>query len=97
MTPIFRIALSLGGVRVPGSHSNVISSASVHGVTAVSRLTSSCSCGVDKNEGVPPPKYTNVSGRPAIAGCSEYISHSRASTSRYRPTSCAFLSVYTRK
>ena len=30
---------SLASVSVPGSHSNVISSADVHGVTAVSRLT----------------------------------------------------------
>ncbi len=34
-----RICDSFGSVRVPGSHSNVISSESVHGVTADSRST----------------------------------------------------------
>ena len=30
-------------------------------------------------DGVPPPKYTKLSGRPAIARCVLYSSHSRAS------------------
>ena len=51
-----RIAASLLSVSVPGSHSNVISSASVHGVVAVSRETSPSSCFVERNDGVPPPK-----------------------------------------
>jgi len=43
-------------LRVPGSHSKVISSALLHGATAVRRLTRPSSCWVDRNDGVPPPK-----------------------------------------
>jgi hypothetical protein len=39
VTPNSRIAASLLSVNVPGSHSNVISSADVQGVTAVIRAT----------------------------------------------------------
>ena len=69
VTPSSRIWASFDSVRVPGSHSKVISSASVHGVTAESRSTSPRSCRTDRNDGVPPPKYTNRRGRPAMAGC----------------------------
>jgi hypothetical protein len=72
-----RIASSFDSVSVPGSHSKVISSAEVHGVAAVSRPTSRCSCGVERKDGVPPPKYTKSSGLPAMAGSSRYRSHSR--------------------
>ena len=68
VTPSSRMAASLGSVSVPGSHSNVISSAVVHGVTAVSRCTSPLSCRTDRNDGVPPPKYTKLIGRPLMAG-----------------------------
>ena len=51
-----RIAASFASVSVPGSHSNVTSSASFHGVSAERRPTSPSSCFVDRNEGVPPPK-----------------------------------------
>ena len=47
---------SLCSVRVPGSHSKVISSASFHGISLVSRETRLSSCWVERNEGVPPPK-----------------------------------------
>ena len=57
VTPISRIAASLASVSVPGSHSNVISSAPLHGVPAVRRdRPGSRSCGVERNDGVPPPK-----------------------------------------
>ena len=59
--PIRRIASSFASVSVPGSHSNVISSAPVHGITAVSLFTRLWSCLVDRNDGVPPPKYTKLS------------------------------------
>ena len=68
VTPSLRIAASFASVSVPGSHSNVISSASVQGETAVNRWTSDLSCCVERNDGVPPPKYTKSSFRPAIAG-----------------------------
>jgi hypothetical protein len=80
-------------VSVPGSHSNVISSASNQGDTAVNRSTSDLSCFVDRNDGVPPPKYTKSSFRPAIAAIGAYNSHSRARRSRYDSTSRAFRSV----
>ena len=51
-----RIAASLGFVIVPGSHSNVISSAELHERFAVTRETSDSSWRVDRNDGVPPPK-----------------------------------------
>ena len=63
-----RITASLSPASVPGSHSNVISSASRHGLTADSRSTSVRSCRVERNDGVPPPKYTKLVGRPATAG-----------------------------
>ena len=56
VTPICRIAASLPSVRVPGSHSKVISSAPAHGVSALSRPTRLSSCFVERKDGVPPPK-----------------------------------------
>ena len=53
---------------VPGSHSKVISSAESQERLAVTRLTSDSSWRVERNEGVPPPKYTKLNGLPAIAG-----------------------------
>jgi hypothetical protein len=82
VTPMSRMARSFASVSVPGSHSKVISSASVHGVVAVSRETSPSSCFVERKDGVPPPKYTKLIGRPATAGNAVYSSHSRAATSR---------------
>ena len=44
-------------VSVPGSHSNVISSAPFHGVDrGQPRRPGSASCCVERNDGVPPPK-----------------------------------------
>ena len=70
VTPNSRIEASFGSVSVPGSHSKVISSAEVHGVVAVSLRTSPLNCRTDRNDGVPPPKYTKLIGLPLIAGWS---------------------------
>ena len=51
-----RLTASFGSVSVPGSHSNVTSSARSHGVAALRRETRPPSCCVDRNDGVPPPK-----------------------------------------
>ena len=60
------MAVSLLSVNVPGSHSNVISSAWFHELVAFSLFTRPLSCLTERNDGVPPPKYTKSSRRPAI-------------------------------
>jgi hypothetical protein len=47
----------------------VISSASRHEAVADNRLARLVSCWVERNDGVPPPKYTKLIGRPLMAGC----------------------------
>ena len=48
---------SLLSVSVPGSHSNVTSSAASHGVIAFRRFDQPLQAGsVERNDGVPPPK-----------------------------------------
>ncbi len=83
----------MGCESVPGSHSNVTSSAWSQLMLARRRSTRLVSCLALKNEGVPPPKYTKRNGRPPMIGrrLTNSISRDRAAT--YVSTSLAFLSV----
>ena len=63
MTPMSRSAASLPSVSVPGSHSNVISSARLQALIAFRLFTRAWSWRTERNDGVPPPKYTKSSAR----------------------------------
>ena len=70
VTPRRRMTSELGlGQRARLALERDLFGAPAHGVRAVSRVTSDSSCSVERNDGVPPPKYTKSIGRPASAGC----------------------------
>ena len=54
--PIALSAFTLGSESVPGSHSNVTSSASSQPKLACSPATNRSNCFTLRNDGVPPPK-----------------------------------------